>query len=92
MLQNLFPKELSDLRREMKDLIRTKVTVDTAQVSDIKELLGVDVNLKFLPEDYHNKDKIISILLESLFEREITNVSWKDKKKQKLNLEISSVY
>ena len=92
MLQNLFPKELSDLRREMKDLIRTKVTVDTAQVSDIKELLGVDVNLKFLPEDYRNKDKIISILLESLFEREITNVSWKDKKKQKLNFEISSVY
>ena len=92
MLQNLFPKELSDLRREMKDLIRTKVTVNTAQVSDIKKLLGVDENLKFLREDYRNKDKLISILLESSFEREITNVSCKDKKNQKLNLEISSVY
>ena len=92
MLQNLFPKELSDLRREMKDLIRTKVRVNTAQVSDIKKLLGVDENLKFLREDYRNKDKLISILLESSFEREITNVSCKDKKNQKLNLEISSVY
>ena len=92
MLQNLFPKELSDLRREMKDLIRTKVTVNTAQVSDIKKLLGVDENLKFLREDYRNKDNLISILLESSFEREITNVSCKDKKNQKLNLEISSVY
>ena len=26
----------------------------------------------------HNKDKIINILLENLFEREITNFSYKD--------------
>ena len=78
MLQNFFLKEISDLRREMKDLIRTTVTADTVQVSDVNEFSGVDENLKFLREECRNKDKIINILLENLFEREITNVSYKD--------------
>ena len=34
--------------------------------------------LKFLREKCRNKDKIINILLENLFEREITNISYKD--------------
>ena len=38
----------------------------------------MDENLKFLWEEYHNKDKIINILLENLFEREIANFSYKD--------------
>ena len=78
MLQNFFLKEISDLRREMKDLIRTTVTADTIQVSDVNEFSGVDEKLKFLREECRNKDKIINILLENLFEREITNVSYKD--------------
>ena len=78
MLQNCFLKEIFDLRREMKDLIRTTVTADTVQVSDVNEFSGVDENLKFLREECRNKDKIINILLENLFEREITNVSYRD--------------
>ena len=78
MLQNCFLKEIFDLRCEMKDLIRTTVTADTVQVSDVNEFSGVDENLKFLREECRNKDKIINILLENLFEREITNVSYRD--------------
>ena len=37
LLHNCFLKEMSDLRREMKDLIRTKVTANTCQVSDINK-------------------------------------------------------
>ena len=77
MLQNFFLKEISDLRREMKDLIRTTVTANTGQVSDDNEFSGVNENLKFLREECHNKDKIIDILLENLFEWENTNVSYK---------------
>ena len=62
----------------MKDLIRTTVTANTDQVSDDDEFLGVDEYLKFLWEGCHNKDKIINILLENLFEQEITNFSYKD--------------
>lgn len=42
MLQNLFLKEISDVRREMKDFIRTKITSNTDQVSDFNEFSGVD--------------------------------------------------
>lgn len=38
-MQNLFLKEISNLRREMKDLVRNKVTADTGQVSDINEFI-----------------------------------------------------
>ena len=31
----------------MKDVIRTTVTADTVQVSDVNEFSGVDENLKF---------------------------------------------
>ena len=78
MLQNFFLQETSNLRREMKDLIRTTFTANTDQVSDDNEFSGVDENLKFLRDECRNKDKIISILLENLFERENTNVSYKD--------------
>ena len=71
-------KEISDLRREMKDLIRTTVTANTGQVSNYNEFSGVDENLKFLREECRNKDKIINTLLEDLFERENINVSYKD--------------
>ena len=37
LLYNFFLKEMSDLRREMKDLIRKKVTANTCQVSDINK-------------------------------------------------------
>ena len=66
------------------------VTANTGQVNDDNEFSGVDKNLKFLWEGCHNKDKIISILLENLFEQEITNFSYKDNSVQKQNLEIPS--
>ena len=75
MLQNFFLKEISDLRCEMKDFIRTAVTANTGQVSDDNEFSGVDENRKFLREECRSKDKIINILLENLFEQENTNVS-----------------
>ena len=78
MLQNFFLKQISDLRREMKDLVRTTVTANTGQVSDDNEFSRVDENLKFLRNECRNKDKIINILLKNLFERENTNVSYKD--------------
>ena len=78
MLQNFFLKEISDLRREMKDLVRTTVTANTGQASDDNEFSGADENLKFLRNECRNKDKIINILLKNLFERENTNVSYKD--------------
>ena len=59
-------------------MIRTTVTANTGQVSDYNKFSGVDENLKFLREECHNKDKIINILLEDLFERENINVSYKD--------------
>ena len=62
----------------MKDSIQTKVTANTGKVSDINKFSGVDNNLKFLWEECRNKRKIINILLENLFKREITNVSYKD--------------
>ena len=76
MLENFVLKEISHLRHEMKDLIRMTVTANTGQVSDDNEFSGVDKNLKFLLEKCRNKDKIISILSENLFERENTNVSY----------------
>ena len=62
----------------LKDSIQTKVTANTGKVSDINKFSGVDNNLKFLWEECRNKHKIINILLENLFKREITNVSYKD--------------
>ena len=62
----------------MKDLIRTKITAKTVQVNDINEFSGVDENLQVLRKEYRIKDKIINILLENLFEQEITSVTDKD--------------
>ena len=62
MLQNFFLKEISSLRREIKDLIRTKVTANKGQISDVNEFLRVDENLNFLRDKCRNKDKIINIL------------------------------
>ena len=62
----------------MKDLIRTKITAKTVQVNDINEFSGVDENLQVLGKEYRIKDKIINILLENLFEQEITSVTDKD--------------
>ena len=62
----------------MKDLIRTTVTTNTGQVDDVDEFSGLDENLKFLREEYRNKEKIRNILLDNSLEREITNVSYKD--------------
>ena len=62
----------------MKDLIRMKITAKTVQVNDINEFSGVDKNLQVLGKEYRIKDKIINILLENLFEQEITSVTDKD--------------
>ena len=62
----------------MKDLIRMKITAKTVQVNDINEFSGVDENLQVLGKEYRIKDKIINILLENLFEQEITSVTDKD--------------
>ena len=62
----------------MKDLIRTKITAKTVQVNDINEFSGVDENLQVLRKEHRIKDKIINILLENLFEQEITSVTDKD--------------
>ena len=62
----------------MKDLIRTKITAKTVQVNDINEFSGVDENLQVLRKEYRIKNKIINILLENLFEQEITSVTDKD--------------
>ena len=62
----------------MKDLIRMKITAKTVQVNDINEFSGVDENLQVLRKEYRIKDKIINILLENLFEQEITSVTDKD--------------
>ena len=62
----------------MKDFIQTKFAANTGQVSDVNEFSGVDKKLKLLRGECRNKDKIIKILLENLFEREIINVSYKD--------------
>ena len=35
----------------MKDLIQTKITANTNQVSDVNEFLEVDENLKFLQKE-----------------------------------------
>ena len=62
----------------MKDLIRTKVTANTGQVSDVNEFSGVDKNLKFLQKECSNKEKVINILLKDLFKREMTKIYYKD--------------
>ena len=49
--KSFFFKEISDLRREMKDLIQTKITANTNQVGDVNEFLEVDENLKFLQKE-----------------------------------------
>ena len=56
MFQNFFLEEISDLRLEMKDLIRTIITTNTCQVSDVNEFSGVGENLKFLREECRNKN------------------------------------
>ena len=43
-----------------------------------KKRRRMDGNLEFLREECRNKDKIINSLLENLFEREITNASYKN--------------
>ena len=62
----------------MKDLIQTKVTVNTGRVSDIYEFSRENENVKFSRDEFRNKDKIINIWLENLFEREITSISYKN--------------
>ena len=62
----------------MKDLIQTKVTVNTGRVSDIYEFSRENENVTFSRDEFRNKDKIINIWLENLFEREITSISYKD--------------
>ena len=62
----------------MKDLIQTKVTINTGRVSDIYEFLRENENVTFSWDEFRNKDKIINIWLEDLFEREITSISYKD--------------
>ena len=57
MLQNFFIKKLSDLRREMKYLVRTEVSANTDQFSDANEFSAVDENLSFLRQECGNKDK-----------------------------------
>lgn len=59
-----FLKEISDLRLEMKDLIQTKVTASIDHVNNVNEFLRVNKNLKFLKEQWCNKDKVIKRLLE----------------------------
>ena len=62
----------------MKDLIQTKVTVNTGRVSDIYEFSRENENVTFSRDEFRNKDKIINIWLENLFEREITSISYKN--------------
>ena len=62
----------------MKDLIQTKVTVNTGRVSDIYEFSRENENVTFSRDEFRNNDKIINIWLENLFEREITSISYKD--------------
>ena len=65
----------------MKDLIQTKVTASIDHVNNVNEFLRVNKNLKFLKEQWCNKDKVIKRLLEIMkiwFEREIINVSYKN--------------
>ena len=62
----------------MKDLIQTKVTINTGRVSDIYEFLRENENVTFSWDEFRNKDKIINIWLEDLFEQEITSISYKD--------------
>ena len=62
----------------MKDLIQTKVTVNTGRVSDIYEFSRENENITFSRDEFRNKDKIINIWLENLFEREITSISYKN--------------
>lgn len=57
VLQNFFIKKLSDLKPEMKDLVRTEVSVNTDQFSDADEFSAVDENLSFLRQECSNKDK-----------------------------------
>ena len=62
----------------MRDLIQTKVTVNTGRVSDIYEFSRENENVTFSRDEFRNNDKIINIWLENLFEREITSISYKD--------------
>lgn len=62
----------------MKDLIQTKVTINTGRISDIYEFLRENENVTFSWDEFRNKDKIINIWLEDLFEREIASISYKD--------------
>ena len=62
----------------MKDLIQTKVTVNTGRVSDIYEFSRENENVTFSRDEFRNNDKIINIWLENLFELEITSISYKD--------------
>lgn len=62
----------------MKDLIQIKVTINTGRVSDIYEFWRENENVTFSWDEFRNKDKIINIWLEDLFEQEITSISYKD--------------
>ena len=48
----------------MKDLIQTKVTASIDHANNVNEFLRVNKNLKFLKEQWCNKDKVIKRLLE----------------------------
>lgn len=62
----------------MKDLIQIKVTISTGRVIDIYEFWRENENVTFSWDEFRNKDKIINIWLEDLFEQEITSISYKD--------------
>ena len=84
-LQNFLLKEISVLRREMKDSIRT-----TEKFIDINQFPRVGKNLKLFLEECRNKDKIYLNGKSQTFFIKITQLHFRNQKNHKQNLEIPS--
>ena len=90
-LQNFLLKEISVLRREMKDSIRTTVASNTEKFIDINQFPRVGKNLKLFLEECRNKDKIYLNGKSQTFFIKITQLHFRNQKNQKQNLEIQGI-